>query len=292
MIDCNNNNITNICDIINFTCDGTCLFKRIVAPTTIPTIPTYIPTDVPTVSSSAPSASPSSSPIVPPSSSPSGTSSSSPSASPSSSPTDTPSSSPSPSPIGLPSSFPSTSPSIAPSLSPSSSPTIDYYFDLFTHSYNLDVLFSSTSSQHNTTSLKSNEISQNDMIDQFEESSYSAITNQKNRILETKINKIWTYNGNVSDGCQLKNISGDNVNNYQSITRDDETVYLSWIRFEVKFKNKDIKNDWKTSLQTILRFFRNDLSKNSYFINDTISIYYCQLTNVLIFWNNFNDMNT
>ena len=264
VIDCNNNNITDICNIINFRCDGICVFNATEAPTTIPTIPTYILTDNPT--SASPSSSPSASPSVLPSIAPSLT--------PSSPPSSTPSSPPSGSPSVL--------PRVAPSLSPSSSPTIDYYFYLFNHSYSLDLLFGSTKSKHNTTSLKRNEILQTDMIDEFEESSYSAITNQKTRILETKIKKIWTYNGNnVNDSCQLKNISGDNVNKYESISGDDETLYLSWIRFEVKFKSQDIKSDWETSLQTIIRFFRSDLSKHSYFINDTISIYYCQLTNVL-----------
>ena len=253
VIDCNEfkNNTdanVNVCNDINFQCDGFCVFKPTSAPTTIPTVPTYIPTNNPT------------SPSVSPSSAPSG----SPTYSPSDVPTDSP----------------SALPSVAPSLYPSSSPTIDYYFHSFNHSDILDVLFGSTSLKHNATNLNKNEILQNEVIIQLESSSYSAITNQKNRVLETKIQKIWTYNTNIntseSDRCQLKNISGDTVNIYKPI----ESIYSSWIRFEVKFKSQDIKDDWDTHLQTVVRLFRNDLTRNIYFSNDTISVYYCQLKNI------------
>ena len=251
VIDCNED-ITDVCDMINFICDGICVFKPTASPTTIPT---YIPTTPTSVPSTSPTASPSTAP----------------------------------SPSASPSALPSASPTVAPSLTPSSSPTIDYYFHLFNYSYNLDVLFGSTLSQYNTTSLKNNENLQNDMIDQFEESSYSAITNQRNRVLETKINKIWTYHGNnVNDSCQLKNISGDTVDTYKPV--DHKIDYLSWLRFEFKFKNNDIKDDWETHLEYIMRLFRNDLSRNSHFINDTISVYYCQLTNASATSTNENDV--
>ena len=94
----------------------------------------------------------------------------------------------------------------------------------------------------------------------------------------TSLKKKCSYNyDHVNDSCQLKNISGDSIDAYTPV--DHEIDYLSWLRFEFKFKNKDIKDDWETHLEYIMRLFRNDLSRNSHFINGTISIYYCQLKN-------------
>ena len=87
-----------------------------------------------------------------------------------------------------------------------------------------------------------------------------------------EIVKIWVFNGSINDDdCDNELISIVNKHAY-----DEGLYYLSWIRFNVNFVQLNDKNEWDEEWNDIIELFSHQLRQMECFINDTISIYYCQ----------------
>ena len=183
------------------------------------------------------------------------------------------------SPACYPTSDPTTSAPSPPSISPTNSPTTINYFDRFNITQILVILFNSTMAQHNATGLANDVFLQNNLTSLLQQRSQSGIGNNQNNnkdnpMIVIEIEKIWAYNASISDNCELK-YSIDKVNNEYS-----KSYYLSWIRFEVKFLNLDTKVDWLQEIDFVMRIFEEELAELEYFINDTISVNYCNVDTV------------
>ena len=130
--------------------------------------------------------------------------------------------------------------------------------------------------QHNATNLEKNINLQNDMINLLKQASnwFADIANDEIGMI---IEKIWAYNYNDNGSSQHGNNNNCSLENGTPQLNSEKYYYLSWIRFDVRFVTSDNRETWKNSLKDVIYAFGNQLSETDHFINDTISIYYCQL---------------
>ena len=140
------------------------------------------------------------------------------------------------------------------------------YFQLFNLTSILDILFNSTLKKYNATNLNNNIVLKSDIARVLEQVSESKISNTIDNVIAINIQQIWAYNQSLDvDNCfgaKLEQLTSDH--------------YLSWIRLYVKFIDLDKQEEWINALEEIIDVFDNEISKLEYFINDTISIYYCE----------------
>lgn len=178
-------------------------------------------------------------------------------------------------PTSEPSRHPSSDPSVYPSPIATLIPTINYY-ELFNVStcMILDILLNSTIKQHNATNLENNINLQNDIVESLEYLSHLNAGIEYNQIA-INLSKIWQYNDNISGNCELT--STDNDKDIAIGHGLNGLLYASWIRFKVKFVSLDKRDEWENKLDSIIDPLERLLSETKYFINSTISIYYCQV---------------
>ena len=124
--------------------------------------------------------------------------------------------------------------------------------------------------QHNAIRLQNNTNLQEEIITSLEYMSFLNAGIDDDEIL-IKIRHIWAYNGSVDDDCQLQQsdfqVDGSALSH---------VLFGSWISFYIEFINVNKQDNWKNNLGSIIDAFNNELSKLEFFINDTISISYCQ----------------
>ena len=140
------------------------------------------------------------------------------------------------------------------------------YFKLFNFTQILDILFNSTLKKYNATNLNNNIVLKSAIVSVLEQVSESKISNTIDNVIAIKIQQIWLYNQSLDED----NCFGEKL---EQLTSDH---YLSWIRFYVKFVDLEKQQEWINALEEIIDLFENEISKLEYFINDTISVYYCE----------------
>lgn len=167
----------------------------------------------------------------------------------------------------------STSPSNINYNVPTSDPTTMDTVKNMSYNYNqvLDILINSTVEQTNhSNSLMKNIIVQNKITTLLKQVIDWIITSDE---MSVGINKIWYYNGSMNSDCQLRNtdsnidIDIDNTELYE--------FYLTWVRFDVYFADSITHDEWESELSYTIDLFSNQLAQMNYFINDTVSVYYC-----------------
>ena len=163
-----------------------------------------------------------------------------------------------------------THPTPIPTYIPTSGPT-----PIFNSNQIIDILFNSTMTKYNATNLEINVQLQNDFISLLEHFTDLVIkTDSNNNEILIEIFKIWAFSQtvdvDVDDNCNNK-LENEEIDKY-----DQGLYYLSWIRFNVNFIDSNKKDELDSEIINIINLFETQLLQMDYFVNDTVSIYYCQ----------------
>lgn len=159
------------------------------------------------------------------------------------------------------------------STSPPPSPkTIAYIYNvsLFDFGQSLQILLNSTIKQHNATNIQKNTNLQNDIIESLQYVTY-LVTGTENDEVAIKIEQIWAYNGSDDKNCQLQNSENEEE------TQLSQWRYASWMHFNITFIDSNKRDTFQDRAKFIVVPFGSYLSTLHYFVNDTISVSYCQL---------------